>query len=147
MKKFLMLAALAATTTLAAPAYAQFAKVEDAIKYRQSALSIMGNHMGRLTAMARGDRPFDAGAVAASAKVLNDVSALPWEAFVPASNVPPSKFKGEMPKDAADIKELSDKVRAELAKLNGISTQDALRSQLGAIGQGCKACHDKFRAQ
>ena len=38
----------------AAPAIAQFAKTEDAIKYRQSAMSLMGNHMGRLAAMAQG---------------------------------------------------------------------------------------------
>ena len=39
---------------------AQFAKAEDAIKYRQSALTVMSNHMGRLAAMAKGERPFDA---------------------------------------------------------------------------------------
>ena len=147
MKKVLTMAALAAATMLALPAHAQFAKVEDAIKYRQSALSIMGNHMGRLSAMARGDRPFDAAVVAASGKVLNDVAGLPWEAFVPASAVAPSKFKGEMPKDAADIKELSDKMRGEVAKIASITTQDALRAQLGTTGAACKACHDKYRAQ
>lgn len=46
------LAALVATTAL--PASAQFAKSEDAIKYRQGALAVLGQHFGRLGAMANG---------------------------------------------------------------------------------------------
>lgn len=45
---------------MAAPASAQFAKPEDAIKYRQSALFVMGQHFGRIGAMANGKVPFDA---------------------------------------------------------------------------------------
>ena len=53
--------AVAATVLLGAvPASAQFAKPEDAIKYRQSALFVMGQHFGRLGAMANGRTPFDA---------------------------------------------------------------------------------------
>ena len=50
----------AATLCLSAPASAQFAKAEDAIKYRQSALFVMGQHFSRLGAMANGRIPFDA---------------------------------------------------------------------------------------
>ena len=41
-------ALLAASAVLALPAHAQFAKPEDAVKYRQSALSLMGAHLTRL---------------------------------------------------------------------------------------------------
>ena len=34
--------------SMATPAFAQFAKPEDAVKYRQSAFALMGAHMGRL---------------------------------------------------------------------------------------------------
>ncbi len=33
--------------SMSAPASAQFAKPEDAVKYRQSAFALMGAHMGR----------------------------------------------------------------------------------------------------
>ena len=51
-----MLLAVATVIGLASalPASAQFQKPEDAIKYRQSAMFVMGNHMGRLGAMVQG---------------------------------------------------------------------------------------------
>ena len=54
MKVFSTLALAAVIATVALPASAQFAKPEDAIKYRQSALSVLGTHFGRLGAMANG---------------------------------------------------------------------------------------------
>ena len=39
----------ALTLSITTPAMAQFAKPEDAIKYRQSAFALMGAHMGRLS--------------------------------------------------------------------------------------------------
>ena len=63
MKKSLSALLLAATATLlAAPASAQFAKSEDAIKYRQSVLFVMSQHFGRLGAMANGKGHADGGA-------------------------------------------------------------------------------------
>ena len=59
--KAIALAATAAAATLVSlPAAAQFAKPEDAIKYRQGALFVMGQHFGRIGAMANGRVPFDA---------------------------------------------------------------------------------------
>ena len=48
MKVLTLAAAAAVLMTLAVPASAQFAKPEDAIKYRQSALFVMGQHFGRV---------------------------------------------------------------------------------------------------
>ena len=42
------------------PAAAQYRNADAAIKYRQSAMSLQGNHMARLFAMANGQVPFDA---------------------------------------------------------------------------------------
>ena len=77
--KALLTAATAATLALltAMPAQAQFAKAEDAIKYRKSALFIMGQHWGRLGAMATGRVPFDAKVAAENADALAVVSKLP----------------------------------------------------------------------
>ena len=50
-----LLAVSAAAFTL--PASAQFAKPEDAIKFRQSALTVMGTYFSRLGAMANGKAP------------------------------------------------------------------------------------------
>lgn len=50
-----VIAAAAALTSLSAAA--QFQKPEDAIKYRQSAMTVMGNHLGRVAAMVQGRVP------------------------------------------------------------------------------------------
>ena len=47
MKIAVSLALALSAATLAPPASAQFAKAEDAIKYRQSALTVLGTHFGR----------------------------------------------------------------------------------------------------
>ncbi|MFY8184063.1 MAG: cytochrome c, partial [Polynucleobacter sp.] len=41
----------------ASPAFAQFQKTEDAIKYRQSAFSLIGTHFGRIGAVVKGEVP------------------------------------------------------------------------------------------
>ena len=68
------------------PAYAQFAKAEDAIKYRQSALFVMGQHFTRLAGMAQGKIPFDAKAAADNAAVVESMSKLPWAGFGEGTN-------------------------------------------------------------
>src|SRR3954454_4189154 len=66
---------------VALPAAAQFAKPEDAIKYRRAAFTVMGAHFGRVAAMANGRIPFDAKAAADNAEIATIVSKLPYTAF------------------------------------------------------------------
>jgi len=61
MKRVILMTLAAACAAISVPAAAQFAKTEDAIKYRQSAMFIQGQHVGRLGAMAAGRVPYDAG--------------------------------------------------------------------------------------
>jgi len=150
MKKKLVVAiatlAAAAGTLLSAPAAAQFAKAEDAVDYRQSAFTVMSNHMGRLAAMAKGEKPFDASSAKASAQLIATMSKLPWEAFTPGSDGGFANVKGDPWKNAADFKSLQDKLMAETDKLpEAVSSLDGLRKQLGTTGAACKACHDKYR--
>ena len=139
-------ACMAAGVLIAAPAAAQFAKPEDAVKYRQSAFTVMSNHMGRLAAMAKGDRPFDAAAAQSSAQLISTMSKLPWEAFVPGSDGGNANVKGDPWKNAADFKALQERLIGETGKLgDAAGSLDSLRKQVGATGAACKACHDKYR--
>jgi len=67
MKNLASLALALSVTAMALPAAAQFAKPEDAIKYRQSALFVMQQNFSRVAAMASGKAPFDAKMAAESA--------------------------------------------------------------------------------
>ncbi len=133
-------AALVAGALLATPALAQFQKAEDAIKYRQSALTLMGNHMGRLAAMAKGERPFDAAAAQNSARLIDTFAKLPWEAFVPGSDKGKTGAKPELFQNLPDVKALSERLNGETAKLvSAAGDLDTMRKQLGATGAACKA--------
>ena len=72
----------AAAFALAAPAHAQFAKPEDAIKYRKAAFQVMQTHFGRVGAMANGRIPFDAAVIANNAAIAETMSKLPYAAFI-----------------------------------------------------------------
>lgn len=115
MKKPLILMTAFAAITLALPAAAQFAKPEDAIKYRKASLSVMGTHFGRVAAMATGKAPYDAKAAAENADIAAAMSKLPWAAFTEGSDKGETRAKPEIWKDSAKFKEAGDKMQAELA--------------------------------
>ena len=148
MKRSAMAAMAFACASLlsAGSAAAQFSKADDAIKYRQSAFTLMTVHMGRLGAMARGDVPFDAAAAKASANVVAVVSHLPWDAFPPGSNSGAAKIKGDPWKDAANFSKLQADLKAQTAKLpDAVATLDGLKGQVGATSRACRACHEQYR--
>lgn len=152
MKALACLSLAAALVAVAAPASAQFAKPEDAIKYRQSALTIMSAHFGRIGAMANGRVPFDAKAAADNADIVATMSKLPWAAFGPGTDkgAIPTRAKPEIWTDQAKFKENSDKLQAETTKLAAAAKTgnlDALKVAFTATAGACKTCHDAFRKE
>ena len=144
-----VIAAGAALTSLSAAA--QFQKPEDAIKYRQSALTVMANHLGRVGAMAQGKAPFDAKAAADNAAIVVTMSKLPWVAFGEGTDKGlPTRAKPEVWKDGAKFKDLQQKMMAEAEKFEATAktgNQDAIKAAVSQLGSACKACHDDFRAE
>ena len=151
MKKSAIAALVAATFVSAfhlAPAHAQFAKAEDAVKYRQATMFLMSNHMGRLGAMAKGTIPFDAAAAQSSARLVESLSHIAWEAYTPNSMTDRSRAKPEIWQDAAKFNKAHDVMMAETLKLPAaVATLDGLKAQVGAVGKTCKGCHDDFRKE
>lgn len=109
MRKIITLAGLLTAMAIAVPAQAQFAKPEDAIKYRKAGFTLMSTHFGRLGAMAQGRVPFDAKAAADSADVLAVVNKLPFTAFVDGTDKGETRAKPEIWKESAKFKEAADK--------------------------------------
>jgi cytochrome c556 len=148
MKRMLTLFVAATAITLAVPAGAQFAKPEDAVKYRKAALTVMGTHWARLAGMAQGRVPYDAKAAADHAAVLEVVHKLPWSGFGPETQGVESKAKPEIWKDAAKFQEAQDKLLTEVPKVVAAARSgkvEDLKSALGTAGGVCKSCHDSFR--
>ncbi|NMM10602.1 MAG: cytochrome c [Polaromonas sp.] len=149
MKAFAGIVATTTLVALSAPAYAQFAKAEDAIKYRQSALFVMGQHFGRLGAMVNGRTPFDPKVAADNAEVVAALAKLPWSAFGPGTDMDGNtKARPEIWTEPAKFKANSDKMIAETAKLAASTktgTLASLKTSFAATAETCKVCHDAFR--
>lgn len=145
-----IIAAAAAAAFLPLMASAQFAKTEDAINYRQSALFILGQHFGRIGAMVNDKIPFDAAEAKASAGVVNVVAKLPWPAFVPDSGKGDTKARPEVWQDSAKFKAAQERLVGTLPKLvaaTDTGDKAKIKEAFGEAASACKNCHDSFRAK
>ena len=154
MKRFvptlLMTAAALLGSAIALPAAAQFAKPEDAIKYRKAAFTVMATHFGRVAAMANGRIPFDAKMAADNAEVAAMMSKLPFAGFVPGSDKGETKAEPKIWTETDKFTAAATKMQEEMAKLNVAAkggNLDAIKAAVGETGKSCKACHDNYRKE
>ena len=152
MHRHAKLASVAAcmAAAIAFPVAAQYAKPEDAVKYRKAALTVLNSHMGRINTQLKSPTP-NVQIIQSSAQVAETMSKLPWDAFGPNTELVtdtralPALFKNE-----AKVKELAEKMQQEVAKLNVVAkTGDvtAIRTQFGVTAKACDNCHDDYRAK
>ncbi len=152
MKKVLTaaLSALFAINLTSAVAAGDFDKQ---IKARQASMQLYSFNIGILGAMAKGEMDYNADVASAAAANLDALANMNGGAMWPqGSDMDANKemtwAKAEIwttyPKIAekgAALKEATAKMAA--AAGNGL---DAVRANIGAVGGGCKGCHDDFRA-
>ena len=130
-------------------ASAQFAKPEDAIKYRQSAFVVMASQFGRMQSTVKGQVPYDAAAIKANVALVKTLSTLPWGAFGPGTQGK-SNAKPEVWSDAAGFKAAQTKFEGAVVKLSAAADSGdlyKLRAAFGDVGASCKACHDAYRVK
>ncbi len=150
MKSTVSLAIATVSMSLVLSAHAQFAKPEDAIKYRKSVMTLQNAHFGRIAAMASGRVPFDAAVAAENAAILETVTRLPLAGFIPGSDKGETRAKPEIWTDTAKFKAVGEKLNADAIKLAAAvktGNMDGIKSAVGAVGGDCKACHDDFRKE
>ena len=146
----ILLATALIGATVALPAAAQFAKPEDAIKYRKAAFTVMGTHFGRVAAMANGRIPFDAKVAAENAELATMVSKLPYAGFVDGSDKGDTKAEPKIWTEMDKFKAAAAKMQEEMVKLNVVAkggNLDAIKVAVGETGKSCKACHDAYRKE
>lgn len=150
MNRSILVLATVAGLAAAFPAAAQFAKPEDAIKYRKSAFTVMATHFGRVAAMANGRIPFDAKLAAENAEIATMVSKLPFAGFVDGTDKGDTKAKPEIWTEQDKFKAAATKMQDAMEKLNVAARSgnvDTLKAAAGTVGQACKGCHDTYRKE
>ena len=146
LQKFVLATTATAFTIGAGVAFAQFKNADDAIKYRQSAFTVMANSFGKIGAVVKGEAPFNKDEVAKNAAVVATLSSLPWQAFGPGTEG--GKAQSDVWSDNAKFKAAADKMQLAVADLNKAAQSgdlDSIKKTFGAAGATCKGCHDDFK--
>jgi len=137
-------------SAIAFPAAAQFAKPEDAIKYRKAAFTVMARHFGIVAGMANGKIPFDAKAAADNAEIATVLSKLPFAGFVEGSDKGETKAEPKIWTEKDKFNAAATTMQEAMAKLNVAAkggNVDAIKAAVGETGKACKACHDTYRKE
>ena len=133
---------------LAGAAFAQFAKTEDAVKYRQSVMSVIGTNFTRMGAVVKGEAPYAKEGFEQNANVVATLIPLPWDAFMVAGSDKGTGLKPEALAQKDKFMEMAKANQAEVAKLATVAKGgdlNAIKPQFGTTGGSCKACHDLYR--
>ena len=149
-KQTMWVGSLAAAVLLTGTALAQFAKTEDAVKYRQSAMFLIGQHFSRMGAVVKGEAPYNKEAFEKNAVLVESLYRLPLEAFLTPGSDKGSGMKAEALSQKEKFAQMHKATEAELAKLVAAAKagdMNAIKPQFGAAGGSCKACHDAFRSK
>ena len=143
--------ALAIVGAFSVAVFAQDVKPDRAIKYRQGIMQGQNWNIGVLSAMAKGERPYDKDVALRSATQLDQLVYMAWEGFTPGSDQgAPTKAKPDIWKDGAKFKQLQEALQAETPKLVAAAKAGdigQLRPAVGAVGKACSNCHDDFRSK
>jgi cytochrome c556 len=148
LKNRVALAAGALALMTALPAAAQWRNTDAAIKYRQSAMSLQGNHLARIFAMANGQVPFDAKVAAEQIEIVATLNKLQFAAFIDGSDKGNTRAKPEIwaerDKWNAAVAKSQDDIN-KLVAAGKAGNLDQIKAAAGAVGQSCKACHDAYQ--
>jgi cytochrome c556 len=152
MKKRLMVwvVLLSVVLLLGGVAFAQFAKTEDAIKYRQSVMFLIGQHYSRMGAVVKGEQPYNKEVFTQNAALVDTLYKLPLEAFMAPGSDKGSRMKADALTQKDKFAQMHKATEMELGKLVSVAKGgdlNAIKAQFGATGGTCKACHDAYRNQ
>jgi cytochrome c556 len=134
---------------VAGVAVAQFAKPEDAVKYRKAVMSVIAQHFKEMAAVVQGKSEFAREYFSADAETVEHLATRPWEAFLE-----PGTDKGDTTMRSAVFEEKDDFMKAAqafqentalLASAARGADLDGIKAPFNAVAQDCKSCHKAFR--
>ena len=127
-------------------------KTEDQIRWRQSAYHTMAWSMARIKANV--DGTYNKDQVAEAANVIQAIANSKMGALYQAGSDKGKGWKETRLKSeffgSPDLGQIAGNFGAaanEMAKVAAGGDAAAVKAQFGKLGQACKACHDKFRAE
>lgn len=135
----------------AAVALAQSATpAERAIEYRQAVFKVVGGNFGPLAQATQGKLTLAPADARKHAERLASIAAFTPDAFPEASREGKTKAKAEIWSNRADFDKRLEELQAATRTLASVAARaevssDEFKSAVGAVGNACKGCHDRYR--
>jgi cytochrome c556 len=145
MMKSAFAAIILAATAVAVQA--QQVKLEDQVKFRRAAYTLMNLNFGSLAAMAQDKKPYNQEEATRNADFVAMLSTVPRNYFGEGTDKD-TKAKPEIWSHRADFDAKMDKMVGEAQKLPAVvrgADLAAIKKQVGDLGSACKACHEEYR--
>jgi cytochrome c556 len=119
------------------------------IKKRQAIMKRNGDAATLITAMFKGEKPYDAAAAAAAFNSIGGAMDEFVTLFPEGSTSKDSDAKPEIWKNKADFNDWAKQLKEDTAKAaeaaaGGIAT---LQPAFAAVGKSCQGCHESYRVQ
>ncbi len=122
---------------------------EGAIGYRQKVMDAVGGHMQAMVAIAKQEVPHGAHLKVHAANMAA-LAGIAGDLFPAGSGGGDSSALPAIWTDTAAFQERLDALSAAATKLNAVVESGEMGefgAALGGLGQACKGCHDKFKAE
>lgn len=129
-------------------AHAQDRKIEQAIKHRKAAFTLMATYVNRMVQTVDGHRPFDAKQMTQDAKTVELLSKLPWEGFVEGSERGDTRAKDDIWFEEEKFKRYAHDLQTKSAGVTVSAESGDLKKFKAAVSQmrdACNTCHKAFR--
>lgn len=145
---------LSAALLCSSSGYAEDMPFKKEIKARQSFMQIYSYNLGLLGAMAKGESEYDAKVASGAANNLLAAAQMDNSTMWPqGSDADADGLQGKTRAKAkiwASFPEVGEKHKALTDALTGMAAEagnglDAVKANIGAVGKGCKGCHEEFR--
>ncbi len=156
MKGMFVRAALGVIAVSLAGVAAAQVKPEDQIKFRKAGYSFMSWNMGKIKAqVVEGSVPFNKDQVAAAAAAIAGIANSGMgQLYGPGTDRDvgnqKTRVKPELFQNMEEVGKLAKNFNMaanDLAKVAADGDQATIKAAFGKLGESCKACHDKFRAE
>jgi len=143
LRMLIVLAAVAAVVSIAGAAET----ATTAIKERHEAMENIGKAISALAAIAKKEAPFDAGVVKASAETIANSLEKAADLFPDGSDKGDVETwaKAEIWTDRENFNKDLQTSHAAAVEMQSVVDEAAFGAALGALGNSCKTCHDKYR--
>jgi cytochrome c556 len=120
--------------------------------YRQSWFAMLATNFGPMTAMVKGEMPWQEQQMAGYADQMAALMTIDvMRGFADGSDKGTTRAKPDIWQNKADFEKKMDDLKKAVAMLQAVAEQGtdrkAIAEQVGATGKACKACHDDYKSK